>query len=68
LQQVHSCRPAHLFEPFYRYDGSKGLTLALDNKLIVSKRHSIQDVAESLAYFQSRYFLCQGRPPQNSQL
>jgi hypothetical protein len=36
LQQMHLCRPAHLFEPFYRYDGGKGLTLALDNKLIVS--------------------------------
>ena len=57
LQQVHSCRPPHLFEPFYRYDGSKRFTLALDNKLIVPKRHPIQDVTESLANFQGRNFL-----------
>jgi hypothetical protein len=68
LQQVHSRRPTHLFEPLYRYDGSKWFTLALDNKLIVSKRHPIQDIAESLANFQSRNFLCHVQSTQIAQL
>jgi hypothetical protein len=69
LQQVHSRRPAHLFEPFYRYDGSEWFTLALDNKLIIPKRHPVQDIAESLANFQSRNFLSHVEsPPGLSQL
>jgi hypothetical protein len=60
FQQVQSRRSAHLFEPFHRYDGGKGFTLALDNKLVVAKRHPVQDVAESLANFQSGNFLCHG--------
>jgi hypothetical protein len=57
LQQVHSCRPPHLLQPLHRHDGSKGLTLAFDDKLLVAECNSIQDIAESLANFQGRNFL-----------
>jgi hypothetical protein len=53
---MHSCRPAHLLEALYGHDGCKRLALALDNKLIVAKRHPIQDIAEALANFQGRNF------------
>ena len=56
LQQVHSCRPTHLLQPFHRHDSSKGLTLAFDDKLLVAQCNSIQDIAESLANFQGRNF------------
>jgi hypothetical protein len=58
LQQVHSRRPSHLLESLHRHDGSKWLTLALDNELVVAQRNPIQDIAQSLANFQGRNFLC----------
>ena len=56
-QQVHSRRAPHLLEPLNRHYGSKRLASAFDNELVVAKRDTTQDSAESLANLYGRNFL-----------
>ena len=46
--------PAHLLEPFNRYQRGEGFAFALDNEFIVTQRHSIQQVTDPLPHIDRR--------------
>jgi len=57
-QQVHPCRPPHLFQPLHWYHSRQRFSLTLDDEVVVAERDSIQNVSEPVANLKCGNLLC----------
>src|SRR4051812_36152302 len=71
-----SRKTTHLLEPLDRHQGRQRLALPLDDELVVSERHPVEHVSDSLANVHRRnllwhcnsinYYSCSSRPTPSS--
>jgi hypothetical protein len=57
IEEVQARRPLHLFQSLNRHHRRKRFSFALDNKVVVTQRHAVKDVAQALPDVEGCEFL-----------